>query len=274
MAPWQDQKWLADARRSMRPNQFLRMVENRFVGSELSFINMDLWDACVDPQLGHRLADHALPVWGAIDASIKHDSTALVLTSWDQTNQRVMLCDHRIFVPSAGNPINFSEAVEQTILDWQQRFSLQAVWYDPYQMVASAQALTRHGVNMVEYPQTLPNLTAMAENLFTLIKNRNLTVYADEQTGTAVSRTIAVEGSRGWKLDKAKQSHRIDICVALAMAALAATKAQSDAYDYSGNWVSGPPDQQPEQQRTAYAEALDRYVSGMINLRSMGGRRW
>ena len=63
IAPWQDQKWLADARRSMRPNQYLRQVENRFVASESSFINMELWDAVVDPNLSHRLSDQALPVW-------------------------------------------------------------------------------------------------------------------------------------------------------------------------------------------------------------------
>ena len=48
IAPWQTEKWIADARRSLRPNQFLRMIENQFVTSESSFIDMSAWDRCVD----------------------------------------------------------------------------------------------------------------------------------------------------------------------------------------------------------------------------------
>ena len=34
IAPWQTESWLAEMRRSLRPNAYLRMIENRFVGSE------------------------------------------------------------------------------------------------------------------------------------------------------------------------------------------------------------------------------------------------
>ena len=207
--------------------------------SESSFIDMDMYDACVDPLMGHVVADPALICWAAVDASVKHDSTALMCMSWDQINQRVRAVDHRIFVPTSDAPIDFSTAVEATLLDWHRRFSLQAVWYDPFQMAATAQSLARQGVVMFEYPQTLPNLTAMAENLYGLIKGRNLLLYRDEEIRTAVMRSIAVEGKRGWKIDKEKQSHRIDITIALGMAALAAVTAQANAYDYSGKWIDG-----------------------------------
>jgi hypothetical protein len=49
-----------------------------------------------------------------------------------------------------------------------------------------------------------------------------------------------------------------------------------DFYDLSQNWVSGPPNQQPEQQRIVYAQQLDNYTSLMMNLANMpmSGRRW
>ena len=50
VAPWQTQAWLDEQRRSLRPNQYLRQIENRFVGSELTFVDMAAWDACVDQQ--------------------------------------------------------------------------------------------------------------------------------------------------------------------------------------------------------------------------------
>ena len=43
----------------------------------------------------------------------------------------------------------------------------------------------------------------------------------------AVSRAVAIETSRGWRIAKEKQSHKIDIVVALAMAAHATIEGQS-----------------------------------------------
>ena len=45
----------------------------------------------------------------------------------------------------------------------------------------------------------------------------------------AISRAIIVESSRGWRFDKAKQTHKIDVVVALSMAALAAVRGQSES---------------------------------------------
>jgi hypothetical protein len=154
ISPLQTESWRTDMRRKLRPSQYERMICNRFVRAEAAFIDLTLYDQVVDPLMGHRVADKSLICWAGIDASYKHDSTALALLSWDQINLRVFICDHRIFVPTSDSPINFSIAIEQTILDWHQRFSLQAVWYDPYQMVATAQSLQRQGVVMVDYPQT------------------------------------------------------------------------------------------------------------------------
>jgi hypothetical protein len=57
---WQNEQWLAQMRRELRPNQYARMIENRFVSAESSFISPDLWDACVDVNRGHKVADLVL----------------------------------------------------------------------------------------------------------------------------------------------------------------------------------------------------------------------
>jgi phage terminase large subunit-like protein len=238
VAPWQTEAWLKEAERSLRPNQFQRMIRNEFVAAESSFIDMQWLNDCTDPLLARKVADKSLVCWAGVDASVKHDSTALALTTFDHASQKVVLCDHRIFQPSPEQPIDFASAIEATILDWHSRFTLQACVFDPYQMASSAQTLLRHGVVMTEFPQTLPRLTKMSENLYTLLKGRNLLLYRDQEIHTAISRTIATEGSRGWKLDKAKQSHKIDITVAIAMAALAAVEAQAEpAYLPMSQWL-------------------------------------
>jgi phage terminase large subunit-like protein len=105
------------------------------------------------------------------------------------------------------------------------------------------QRLVRMGIPVSEYPQTVPNLTAATSNLFDLISARQLVLYPDAGMRLAASRAIIVESSRGWRLDKLKQQHKIDSIVALSMAALCAIQEQSKyRYDSSMDWVSGPTD--------------------------------
>lgn len=238
IAPWQSEAWLADMRRSLRPAQYLRMIENRFVTTESSFIDLDWWDACVDPDAAPLVIQRTLPVTVGIDASVKHDSTAIVAAHWDKQRQKVVLVWHRIYQPTPNDPLDFEAAVEASVLELHSRFRVQQVLYDPYQMQASAQRLTRAGVKMVEYPQSSPNLTASSQNLYELIKGRNLVVYPDAKIRLAISRAVAIESARGWRIAKDKQAHRIDVVIALAMAALAAIQQQSK-YDTSLDWVFG-----------------------------------
>ena len=112
------------------------------------------------------------------------------------------------------------------MLDWRQRFVLRQVLFDPFQMAAVSQRLAKAHVPIEEYPQTVPNLTAATSNLFDLIQSRSIALYPDAAMRLAVSRAIIVESSRGWRLDKLKQQHKIDVVVALSMACLAAVRGQ------------------------------------------------
>ena len=120
------------------------------------------------------------------------------------------------------------------ILELKARFSLRAVHFDPYQMQATAQRLTHLGVNMVEYPQTVGNLTAASQNLYELIKSQGISVYPDDDIRLSIQRSVAVESTRGWKLAKEKASHKIDVVVALAMSSLAAVQCGESSFMRQG----------------------------------------
>jgi hypothetical protein len=62
IAPWQTDAWLTEMRRSLRPAQYARMIENQFTTTESTFIDMSWWDACVDKNLGHMVAQSNLPI--------------------------------------------------------------------------------------------------------------------------------------------------------------------------------------------------------------------
>lgn len=229
VAPWQTERWLTQMRGQLRVNAYLRMIENRFVSSESGFVPPEWWAACEDATLRPVVADREMPVWVGVDASVKRDSTALVAVTWDRAVKRVRLVWHRVFQPSPADPLDFEATIERELLALRTRFAVRRIWYDPYQLVSSAQRLTRAGLPMVEFPQTVPNLTEASQQLYDLIKGRNLTVYVDEELRSAVHQAVALEGSRGWRIAKQKAVHKIDLVVALAQACLGGVKGHYES---------------------------------------------
>ena len=193
VAPWQDERWLAEMRRTLRPNAYQRLVLNEFASAESQFVDMSAWDRCVQPSLTPTL--ERIPIYVGVDASTKRDSTALVAVTFDKKAQMVRLVQHRVFTPAPGDPINFEHTVEATIIDWRQRFVLRQVLFDPFQMAAVSQRLAKAHVPIEEYPQTVPNLTAATSNLFDLIQSRSIALYPDAAMRLAVSRAIIVESA-------------------------------------------------------------------------------
>jgi hypothetical protein len=226
-APWQTEAWREQMREQLRPNAYLRQIENRWVSAESSFVDMDWWDACVDPEAKPLLSDHKLPVWVGVDASTKRDSTAIVCCTYDRAARKVRMVWHRVFQPSPGDPLDFEATVEATLLQLKQRFRVKEVRFDPFQMQAVSQRLVARHVPMVEFAQSVPNLTEASTNLYELIKGANLVAYPDADVRLAIQRAVAVETPRGWKISKASASHKIDVVVALGMAALGAVTEAS-----------------------------------------------
>src|SRR5256885_3069613 len=207
-APWQRPKWREQMREQLPANAYLRQIENYFVTSESPFIDMAWWDECVDPEARPLVAERELPVWVGVDASVKRDSTAIVVCAWDEQLKRVRVVWHRVFQPSPNDPLDFEVAIEGTLKDLARRFEVRSVRFDPYQMVSLAQRLTSAGIPMAEFPQSVPNLTGSSTNLYDLIKGRNLALYRDDGMRLAANRAIALETSRGWRIAKEKQSHK------------------------------------------------------------------
>jgi hypothetical protein len=242
IAPWQTPVWLKRMEANTRKNAYLRLFTNAWVTTEGEFIPLEWYDKCVDPNWSPVLSNPGLPVWVGIDASTKRDSTAITAVTY--ADGKVRLVAHRIFQPSVAEPLDFEATVERTVLELRGRFSLQAVRFDPYQMQASAQRLRAVGVPAYEFPQSVPNLTEASSTLFELFQGENIVLYPDETIRRAVERAVAVETGRGWRISKISRGDKIDVVIALGMAALAAV--QASATTVAAGWaspivMSGPP---------------------------------
>ncbi|MBA7573320.1 hypothetical protein ES708_15121 [subsurface metagenome] len=116
-------------------------------------------------------------------------------------------------------------------------FDLVEVFYDPYQFKRSAQTLEKEGIKMVEYPQTLDRLTAMSQNLYDLIKGRNLILFNEHDLKKHLLNAQAKESTRGWRIIKRESSKKIDLAISLAMASQGAVelKERKQASVYCGD---------------------------------------
>lgn len=133
----------------------------------------------------------SLPVWIGLDASLKRDSTAIVAVTFDREANRARLVWHRIFQPSPDDPIDFESTVESTLRELRGSFDVREVRYDPYQLVAVAQRLSAHGLPMVEFAQSVPNLTEASSNLYELC--------AKPGCGNVLKPDIGIYQARGLK---------------------------------------------------------------------------
>ena len=215
--PWQTPEYYAEQKAELRPIAYLRLHENRWVTSESGMFDMDDWDACVDPNHFSPFPDKKIRLSVGIDVSTKNDRSAVVSVYEDESGLK--LGPKCFWQPSKANPMDFEETVEAFLLELKRGYSLKVCRYDPYQFHGSATRLRKRGLPMEEYAQTVPNLTSMGQNLYDLIKFKNLTLYACDEMRLEASRAIAKDAGRGLQICKEKSAHKIDQIVSLAMAA-------------------------------------------------------
>jgi phage terminase large subunit-like protein len=221
--------YYAEQRKTLRPGTFARLHLNEWQSGEEAFILAEEWDACVDPEArpllpaSESVEAQRLRLSVGVDAATKGDCAAVVAVATDSEG-RVRLCRHRIWTPRPGEPLDLEETVEAFVLELHRRYRLATCTFDPFQMARSATTLRQAGVRMVELSQTSGNLTAAGQNLYELVRGRNLVMYSDGELRRHALNAAAVETARGWRLAKEKASRKIDGVVALSFAALDAVE--------------------------------------------------
>lgn len=222
--PWQTQAYYRTQKRTLRPGTYLRLHENRWATAEERFITPELWDPCVDRTLSPMLPNFDHPLFVGVDASTKHDSSAVVAVRWDEKGEKLVLASHRIWKPTPREPLNLEETIEAHLRDLHGRYSVAEILADPYQLHRSITTLQAAGLPIREFPQTTANTTAMGQVVFDLLNGKNIKLYPAEDLRQHALNTVAVESSRGWRIAKEKAGSKIDAIVALSMACVAAIR--------------------------------------------------
>lgn len=216
--PWQTPAYYAAQKEELRPIAYDRLHNNKWVNSESGLFEMEKWDACVDRKHRPPLPDKRLRLFVGVDASVKKDRSAVVSTY--QEEGLLKLGPKQFWQPSKKEPMDFEETMEAYLLELHQNYRLVSVKYDPYQFHRSATTLKKKGLPMVEYAQSVPNLTTMGQNLFDLVEFNNIVLYPCNEMRKEAAVAIAKDTGRGLQIVKSKSSHKIDQIVALAMASV------------------------------------------------------
>src|SRR5262249_55228270 len=105
--PWQTPGYYTSQKKNLRAGTYLRLHENKWTSVESVFITGELWDPSVDAGLSSALSRSDLFV--GVDASTKHDSSAVVAVRW--VNDKIALALHRIWKPSPSQPLDIETTI-------------------------------------------------------------------------------------------------------------------------------------------------------------------
>jgi len=206
--PWQTPAYYETQQRTLRPATYQRLHENRWTSAESTFLTPELWDPCVDRDATPLLPTTDHPLFVGVDASTKHDSSAVVAVRRD--GERLVLAAHRIWRPSPEHPLDLEATIEQYLRDLHARYRVKAILCDPYQLHRSITTLQAAGLPIREFSQTSGNTTQMGQVLFDLLKGRNVRLYPSEELRAQALATVAIESGRGFRIAKEKAAKKID----------------------------------------------------------------
>jgi phage terminase large subunit-like protein len=217
-----NEEQLADRCANIPESQFRRYHMNQWVEAEELWLPPGAWDAC-------KVADFELeagyPTFVGVDASTKHDSTAVVVGQWRGERLYVKAKIWERDLDPNGNPVEgwsipFIE-VEQYIRELWRTYKAREIAYDPAFITWMAQGLTNEGAPMVEFYQTDIRMVPATQVTYDAILNKRFAHDGDPVLARHIRSAMAVQTNRGGqRLTKGKQRrihNMIDGAVGLVM---------------------------------------------------------
>lgn len=216
--PFMDAADLEDSLASMHENAFRRWHLNQWTAAEGTWMSAEAWDACA----GEPEIPDGSEVMVGIDASIRHDSTAVVIVRRDGD---VYHASFRTWTPPP--EIQLSN-VEDYLRDLSGRYRVKAFCYDKQFMAQAAQNLEDEGLMMVEWPQNNINMVPATRQLYEIISSARLRHGGDETARTHALNAAVRETERGLRIKKTASSGSDDCVIALAMAVNWASRVETE----------------------------------------------
>jgi phage terminase large subunit-like protein len=229
-ASWVTIDGLAEQREAVHELTFKRYHANVWTGGQSPFITADVWDLCAGQPDIPAGADVVL----GVDASIRHDSTAIAMVRRDGD---VFHALWRVWTPTRGDEISLGE-VEQFIRDLADQFTVRACVYDRHFMWHMGQRLAEEGLPMLEWPYV--RMSSATRTLHELIVHGRIRHGGDDIPRRHALAAEVKERETGLVISKRASREQIDALVALAMAVEIASALEPPPKSvYEDRWFAG-----------------------------------
>ena len=220
VAGWLSEEWREMQRRSLPPDVYQRLIENKWVEGSGSFITRAQLSECIDPAWHPQLVGESNTSYvAALDLGLTRDRTALAVGHFDRRTEKIVLDWLRVWQGSRDDPVNIAD-VENELMELAKRFRLTRVDLDPWQLQSSLQRL-RGVLPVKEFTFTAENVRRLSETLFNLIQTATLRLYPDDELERELLNLNVVQKGYGWRIDHAGGGYS-DRAVALGMMCLEA----------------------------------------------------
>ncbi len=210
--PWQSPADLEAIRAQLRPDEYDRLILNRWTDTPDVLVSAeDLDAACVLPS-------ELPPVPGVryvvtLDYGPKRDRTAVAVCHAERlgdapgASQRVVCDAMRVWQGSRLRSVPLSE-VEEFMVEVSRRFNRAVAHCDPYQSIGLIQRLNARGVRALEFPFTSQSVNRVASALVVAFQNRLVLLPDDRELRDELSRVrLKSAGPGSVKLDNPAGTH-------------------------------------------------------------------
>lgn len=234
-ASWITDKDLDTQRRSLPPEVYQRLWENRWTEGSGSLVTREQLAACIDKEWWPQAAGQKfVSYFVGLDLGLVRDRTARAVVHKEPSG-RVVLDDLRVWQGSRSKPVQIDE-IERDLIEVSDRFGRPRIYCDPWQLAGSQQRL--HGrVNIEAFQFTSESVRKLSENLLRLIRDAQLRLYPDAALQHELLALQMRETTYGWRLDH-RSGGFSDRAMAIGMAALLATVSPSISPAAVENWRS------------------------------------
>jgi len=223
-------KFIERMKKRLRPEQFQRFLENRWVQGAGSFVTQGDIERCVDGSLSPQHQGRPGHVHGIED--------------------KIFLDRLEVWQGQPGNEVMI-EDIEQFIRRSCKDFDILSVVCDPWQMKSTVQRLKAESIPIKEWNFTSSSIAKLTSNLYYLIHNGLLKFWRDPDLIGEFLSIQAVQKSYGIRIDH-RSGQFSDRVIALGMACHALSELQEEEESGGeplveiGNW--GPyGDERPDE---------------------------
>lgn len=223
-ATFTSQKWIEKMRKRLRPEQFQRFIENKWVQGSGSFVTQEDVNRCIDSTL--RPQGKGKPGFSyvlACDLGLTKDRSVTTIVHKDQ--DQVILDSIRVWEGSPGDPVLIGD-IEEDIRTSYKRFNSPKIVVDPWQMKGSVQKFKKDGYKIEEFIFSGSNLAKLSSNLYYLVHNGLLRLWDDPDLIGELLSVQAIEKSYGTRIDH-RSGQFSDRVISVGMAALVCVELET-----------------------------------------------